>query len=263
MNENTSEYKVVPFPRMRRLQIDAGRLGRRRHTLHILSEVDVTKPRQYIRDHKMRTGETLSFTAFIATCLAKAVDVDKHMHAYRTWRNQLVIFDDVDVQTMIEIETGDRKIPMPHILKAANKRAFREIHEEIRAIQAAPNSSGGSRFMQWFPLLPTMIRDFFYWFVSKNPQLGRKFGGTVVLTAVGMFGKGAFWGLGPGSLHTLGIILGGIAEKPGIVDGRIEIREYLSMTISFDHDVIDGAPAARFFQRLKELVENGYGIRPI
>ena len=62
------------------------------------------------------------------------------------------------------------------------------------------------------------------------------------------------------SPHTLGIILGGIAEKPGGVDGRIEIREYLCMTISVDHDIIDGAPAARFSQRLKELIESGYGL---
>jgi len=59
---------------------------------------------------------------------------------------------------------------------------------------------------------------------------------------------------------TLTVTLGGIAEKPGVVDGRIEIREYLSMTLSFDHDIVDGAPAARFTHRLKELIESGYGL---
>jgi hypothetical protein len=34
----------------------------------------------------------------------------------------------------------------------------------------------------------------------------------------------------------------------------------LSLTISFDHDIIDGAPAARFTERLKELIESGYGL---
>jgi pyruvate/2-oxoglutarate dehydrogenase complex dihydrolipoamide acyltransferase (E2) component len=56
------------------------------------------------------------------------------------------------------------------------------------------------------------------------------------------------------------VTLGGIEEKPGVVNGEIAIREYLSVTISFDHDVIDGAPAARFAQRLKELIESGYGL---
>jgi pyruvate/2-oxoglutarate dehydrogenase complex dihydrolipoamide acyltransferase (E2) component len=58
----------------------------------------------------------------------------------------------------------------------------------------------------------------------------------------------------------LGITLGGVAEKPAVVDGQIEVREYLSRTVSFDHDIVDGAPAARFTQRFKELIEAGYGL---
>ena len=54
--------------------------------------------------------------------------------------------------------------------------------------------------------------------------------------------------------------VGGISEKPGVVDGHIAIRDYLSLTISFDHDIIDGVPAARFTQRLKDLIESGYGL---
>ncbi len=54
--------------------------------------------------------------------------------------------------------------------------------------------------------------------------------------------------------------VGGIGEKPGIVDGHIAIRDYLSLTISFDHAVINGAPAARFTERLKELIESAYGL---
>jgi len=45
-----------------------------------------------------------------------------------------------------------------------------------------------------------------------------------------------------------------------VVNGRIEIREYLCVTISFDHDVVDGAPAARFTRQFKELIERGYGL---
>jgi hypothetical protein len=44
------------------------------------------------------------------------------------------------------------------------------------------------------------------------------------------------------------------------VDGRIEPREILNLTVGFDHDVIDGAPAARFARRLVELIESGYGL---
>ena len=82
---------------------------------------------------------------------------------------------------------------------------------------------------------------------------------TVGISAVGMFGKSAGWGI-PINDHTLDLTLGGIAEKPGVVDGHIAIREYLCMTLSFNHDLIDGAPAARFTERLKDLIESGYGL---
>ena len=74
-----------------------------------------------------------------------------------------------------------------------------------------------------------------------------------------MFGNVPGWGI-PIPTYTLSITVGGIAEKLGVVDGRIESREYLSITISFDHDIVDGAPAVRFTQRLKELIESGYGL---
>jgi pyruvate/2-oxoglutarate dehydrogenase complex dihydrolipoamide acyltransferase (E2) component len=74
-----------------------------------------------------------------------------------------------------------------------------------------------------------------------------------------MFGKGAGWGI-PISLHTLTVTVGGIVQKPGVKDGHVDIREFLNVTISCDHDIVDGAPAARFAERLKELVEEGYGL---
>lgn len=90
----------------------------------------------------------------------------------------------------------------------------------------------------------------------------KEMNGTVSLTAVGMFGSGAGWAL-PVMNHTLQITLGGIAEKPAFINDQIENREYLCVTISLDHDIIDGAPAARFIQRLKELIESGYGLSEV
>ena len=79
------------------------------------------------------------------------------------------------------------------------------------------------------------------------------------VTAIGMFGKGAGWGI-PINDHTLDLTVGGIAENPVVVGGHIAIHKYLCITLSFNHDLIDGAPAARFTQRLKELIESGYGL---
>lgn len=259
MNRQCDGYKTVPYPKMRRFAIDAGWLGRRRHIIHGLLEVDVTDARRYIREHKARTGESFSFTAFIITCLAKATDEHKAVQAYLNWRRQLVIYDDVHINTMIEVESDGRKIPIPHIIKAANRRTFRAIHDEIRATQTKPHSSAESQFMRWFLPLPAFIRRGFYWLVMRMPTLFREYSTPVLVTAVGMFGRGTAWGI-PLPNFSLTVTLGGIAEKPGIVEGRIEPRETLCITISFDHDVIDGAPAARFTQRFRELIESGYSL---
>lgn len=258
MNMNGLDYRVVPFSRERQVTIDGGRIAARKHTIHGLIEVDVTRPRRYLRDHRARTGEALSFTAFVVACLAKAIDENKRMHAYRDWRNRLILFESVDVNTMVEIALEGRNVVLPLCIRAANKRAIADLHAEIRAVQANPTHTRAFG-VRWFALLPRFARDLFYWAIFKNPRWLKQSFGTVGMTSVGMFGNGSGWAI-PFGLHTLDVALGGIAEKPGIVDGRVEAREYLCLTVSFDHDVVDGAPGARFVQRLKELIEAGYGL---
>jgi pyruvate/2-oxoglutarate dehydrogenase complex dihydrolipoamide acyltransferase (E2) component len=252
-------FSVLPFPRERQVIVEGGRIAAHRHTVHGLLEVDVTEGRRMIREHKARTGETLSFTAFIIACLGKAVGENKAVHAYRDWHNRLILFDEVDVNTIVEIELEGRKVTLPHLVRAVNRRTALELHTDIRGVQAMPRQSKEFRAMWFAWLLPGFVRDIFYRFVYKNPHWLKASFGTVGVTAVGMFGKGGGWAI-PFGVHTLDVALGGIAEKPGVVDGRIEIREFLDVTLSFDHDVIDGAPAARFASRFKELIESGYGL---
>jgi len=239
--------------------VDGGRMGLRKHTVHGLVEFDITQARETIRQHRVQTGEALSFSAFFLVCLGKAIDPDKQIHAYRSWRNQVVIFDNVDVNMLFEVEVDGVKTIRPHILRGVNKKSVREVHEEIRAFQSGHQSSRESKFIEWFVRLPGFVRRLFLWALFKNPQLIKEYYGTVLVTSVGMFGTGSGWGI-PVPNHSLQRTLGGIGEKPGVVDGRIEVRKYLSVTISFDHDIIDGAPIARFTQRLKTLIESGYGL---
>jgi pyruvate/2-oxoglutarate dehydrogenase complex dihydrolipoamide acyltransferase (E2) component len=258
-NETPAEYEIVPFARMRHLVIDVMRIAHRKHMIHGLIEVDVTRPRQYIREQEASTGEQLSFTAFVVACLGKAVEMNKYVHAMRNWRGQLVVFSEVDVSTIIEVDVEGQKMPIPYIFRAANKKAYRDINDEIQMAQSVGTRSEAGTFYRKFSSLPRFMRAPVYWLRAKSPRLEKQFAGTVLLTAVGMFGEGGGWGI-PLAPYTLNVTLGGIAEKPGVVDGRIEIREYLSLTVSFDHDIVDGAPAARFTERLKELIESGYGL---
>jgi pyruvate/2-oxoglutarate dehydrogenase complex dihydrolipoamide acyltransferase (E2) component len=259
MKQQHVDYQVVPNPKLRRWFAAAFRSAQHTPMMHGLIEVDVTWAREFLREQKAKTGEALSFTAFLIACLAKAVDEHKAVQAIRLGSKRLILFEEVDVYTFIEREVAGQVPIMPYIVRAANRKTVREIHHEIRAAQVQDVET----VVKWLQFQPDLLfRPFFWafsWIGRRSPRLWKKYVGTVGITAVGMFGKGAGWGIPP-ALPTLMMTVGGIGEKPGGVDGQIAIRDYLSLTISFDHDIIDGAPAARFTQRLKDLIERGYGL---
>lgn len=91
------------------------------------------------------------------------------------------------------------------------------------------------------------------------PRRWKDLAGTVAVTSAGMFGTGGGWAVSPTN-YTLQLTVGGIATKPDVIDGEISSWEYLNLTVTFDHDVVDGAPAARFVQRLKECIEEAHGL---
>ncbi len=268
MSQKIGPYHVIDLPPARRDTPNLLDLFWWRHCVYGLLEVDVTVARQFIEEHKARTGEVLSFTGYLAFCLAHAVDEDKSVQAYLKGRKQLVVFDDVDVGLPVEREIGGKRVPMAHIIRRANYKTFLEIHQEIRSVQTrpVPPGKGMARWLRFGLLLPGPLSTLFGALLraAKRRDPARfmvALGGTVGVTAVGMFGHGhgSGWGLTP-PMHSLGLVVGGIALKPAVVDGRIEPREILNLTVAFDHDVVDGAPAARFVQRLVELIESGYGL---
>lgn len=262
MKKNQDSCTVSKYPRIRLLMADGGKLGIAKHTVHGLVEFDITQAREMIRQHRAQTGEALSFSAFFLGCLGKAIEAEKEMHAYRNWRNQLIVFDEVDVNMLFEVEVDGKKTIRPHILRGVNKKSVREIHEEIRAFQSQYQSSEESKFIDRFVQLPGFIRRIFLGVLFKNPRMIKDYYGTVMVSSLGMFGRGTGWGI-PVPNHTLQLTLGGIGEKPGVVDHRIEVRKYMSVTISFDHNLVDGAPAARFIDQLKKLIEKGDGLSEI
>ena len=261
MKQQHVNDQIVLYPKMRRLEAIAYRSTYHKPMIHGLLEVDVTRAREYLRDHRAATGESLSFTAFLIACLAQAVDEHKAVQAYRLGRKRLILFEEVDVYTPVERDVAGQKEIMPCIIRAANRKTFCEIHQEIRAaqVQDVARAWADLKVLQWPWLLLSPAFRVMVWMTERSPWVWKKYRGTVGLTTVGMFGKGAGWGI-PLPSHALWITVGGIGEKPVIVDGQIALREYLSLTISFDHDIIDGAPAARFTERLKELIESGYGL---
>jgi pyruvate dehydrogenase E2 component (dihydrolipoamide acetyltransferase) len=79
-------------------------------------------------------------------------------------------------------------------------------------------------------------------------------GGTFTLTNLGMYGIDAFTPLiNMPESAILGV--GRIKRQPVFVGDQVVARQMVWLSLSFDHRLIDGAPAARFLQRVVQLVE--------
>jgi len=133
MKQQHADYQVVPNPKIRRWFAAAFRSAQHTPMMHGLIEVDVTRARAFLREHKANTGESLSFTAFLIACLAKAVEENKAVQACRKGSKRLILFEKVDVYTLIERDVAGQIPIMSSIIRAANRKTVREIHHEIRA----------------------------------------------------------------------------------------------------------------------------------
>jgi pyruvate/2-oxoglutarate dehydrogenase complex dihydrolipoamide acyltransferase (E2) component len=260
MERSRLDARVTTIPPYKRFAAAAYWSVRHKPTMHGLLEVDVTRARAILRAHRAQTGEALSFTAFLTVCLAKAVDEHKEVQALRQGKRQLVVFEDVDVATRIEHEVDGEQYVVPYIVRAANRKTVRQVHDEIRAAQRADAQADLTRLR----FVPTALHRPFVWvftaIAERRPRLWKNAMGTVGLTSVGMFAHGSGWGIPVPAPTALLLTVGGIGEKEVVLQGRVVLREMLSLTISLDHNVVDGAPATRFTERLKELIEGAVGL---
>ena len=81
--------------------------------------------------------------------------------------------------------------------------------------------------------------------------------GTFTISNLGMFGIKEFSAIINEPEAAL-LAVGGLVDKPVVKDGEIIIEKTITMTLSCDHRVIDGAEGARFLQTLKGFIENPY-----
>jgi pyruvate dehydrogenase E2 component (dihydrolipoamide acetyltransferase) len=80
-------------------------------------------------------------------------------------------------------------------------------------------------------------------------------GATFTVSNLGMFGIDQFTAIiNPPEAGILAV--GGVEAKPVVIDGSLEVRERMRITMSCDHRAIDGATGAKFLQTLRGLIEN-------
>jgi pyruvate/2-oxoglutarate dehydrogenase complex dihydrolipoamide acyltransferase (E2) component len=241
-----------------------------KHHIKALIELDVTEARKMIREKK-KQSRNISFNSWLIKCISAAVEEFKNIHGIRKGKRKIVIFDDVDISIMIEREIKGEKVPLPYVIRKTNEKSICDICEEIKSGQSQLIKDEGNYIlgekkseylMKLYYSMPGFVRKLIWRKIIKNPFFTKENMGTVIITSVGMMGKINGWVI-PTSVHPLSFGIGSIVKKPGVIDGRIEIREYLYMTVSVDHDVIDGAPAVRALSKLTNLVEKGYGLSDV
>lgn len=249
-------YRVERMSRAR-LALAAGQaLAARRHLMYALVEADLTLPRRLLRAHREQTGERLSLTAYVVTCLAEALAEYPQLNAFRRGRS-LVFLDEVIVEVLVERTIGGQPAVGYLPIRHADTTSLRDIHDAIRATQASTAETiAGQRWLELVPVFvtPVLMR----WMRHSIPWALRL--GVAGVNNIGMGTDTAGWGVSPGA-GTLAVTVGGITRRPQLLDGRLVEQEIAHLTMTFDHDVIDGAPAARFTSRFLELLAEADSIR--
>ncbi|MCG8572017.1 MAG: 2-oxo acid dehydrogenase subunit E2 [Spirochaetes bacterium] len=261
-------HEIQDFPISRLATFDVGRIGNKKHLISCFIEVDVTKAREKLKQIKMSQNQPTSFFAWFLKCCACIFKKYPQAHGVLYKKNKLVTFDDIDISIPLEKEVAGNIVPLPLLLKKVNEKSIFDIHAEIQNTkqhQVVDESDFvvGKKYsktkMKFFFSLPQSIRMIIWHFLLKNPFQRKKSMGTVMVTTTGFNGRFNGWIL-PKTMHNICIALGTIAKKPHVVKNEIMIRDILHLTITFDHDVIDGAPAARLVNQLVAALENGEAL---
>jgi pyruvate/2-oxoglutarate dehydrogenase complex dihydrolipoamide acyltransferase (E2) component len=250
--------EVRPFPADRRLVSGGLRAGRHMAPMHGLLDLDVTEATRRLAAH----DPPLSFTAFVVASVARAAAAHPEVHAYRNWRGQLVLHHHVDVSTIVEIATPAGDFPLVHTIRDADIRSVADLSRELSGVKNDPVPDSERRVAKLLPVagrIPGFLRAM-YAVLRKSVRV-RDRAGTVVVTAVGMFAGGGGFAVAPLSVMSLQVVVGGITERPWVVDGRVEVRNVLDLTVTIDHNVVDGGPATRFGAELRGLIEGAGASR--
>jgi len=243
-------YTLDPVPRNRRPVLDRLIGASRRFQVHALVEFDVTEAKARIVAAEPR----VSWTGFVIASMARAVALHPEVNA-RKAGSRILTFDRVDVGATVERQwRGDAVLDIVAI-RDADSTPCAEISELLHEAKFGPpqeHRQSGVAAQLW--RLPGPIRRAAFRMAATRPRVAATFGPAVGVTSIGMFSSGWGWAIPLAPLTVIATV-GGVEERPVVREGTIVARSMLPMTLSFDHAVIDGAPAARFTATLRTLVE--------
>ncbi len=191
--------------------------------LTITIEADVT-PATELRTRLTRDFD-FSYTDLMIHAVARALMRHPRMNT-RLEGNHISISSAANVGVAVALEEG---LIVP-VIAGADRKSLREIAIESKALGEKARAG--------------------------HLKLEDVTGGTFTITNLGTYGVDAFTPiLNIGETGILGV--GRIAEKPAIYRGEITRRAMTTLSLTFDHRVIDGAPAAEFLQTVIEIFNYG------
>jgi pyruvate dehydrogenase E2 component (dihydrolipoamide acetyltransferase) len=166
----------------------------------------------------------VSYTAIFVEAVAKAL-LEHPIINSTLDGNGIKIFEDVNVGLAVATEHG-LIVPVIH---NADRKSLKEIDTAVKELTEKARQGK----------------------LTKEEMTG----GTFTVTNLGMYGVEFFTPIiNPPEAAILGV--GKITEKPVVVDGKVEVKPIIALSLSYDHRIVDGAPAAGFLLKVKEKIEN-------
>ena len=203
-----SDPRSVRLSVNRRMAAASAAVCRERNTIHLVTEVDVSVPRGLIREHADRTGEHLSFTAYIVACLARAIRENPEFNSLVS-RRRLFTLSDVTIGVLVERSIAGERVPEPLAIHAADSMTISQLTTRLRDAQEAEDDRlGGLSGATWVRFIPSFLFRLMIRVASRSVRMAKRYG-VVTVTSVGMFADGAMW-LVPLSASTVALSVGGI-----------------------------------------------------
>jgi pyruvate dehydrogenase E2 component (dihydrolipoamide acetyltransferase) len=184
----------------------------------VMMEVNVSKAKT------LHEKLQVSYTAILVNSVANALAEHSIINSTLA-ENTINIFESVNVGVAVATENG-LIVPVIH---DANKKTIEEIDVSVRALTEK----------------------------AKQGKLTKEelTGGTFTITNLGMYDVDFFTPIiNPPEAAILGV--GKITEKPVAINGKIAITPMMMLSLSYDHRIVDGAPAAEFLRKVKEKIES-------
>lgn len=250
--------KVSEF---RKLSIYGFQVTENSHNFYALLEFDITNVRKYLRERRI-SGKSGSLFAFLLKAIGRCLTIFPDFNSMIDLK-RISTFEEVDISIPVEIFKNDEIFNKQLVIRDIDKKSIADIDNEINQSKKADKNEKAYVPSPFFQKLITMMPNFIikplFNLLIRNHTMVKELSGTAFVTSVSMFSNIPGYIIPYiGKPKSCSFALGSVYKKPVVINEQITMREIINITAIFNHDIIDGAPAARFINQLRKFVETEY-----